>query len=543
MTVLDAALRYLDRGWSVIPIDWKTDVEHAKKPLLHWKEFQDRHPSHNEIQSWWKKWPKALIGGITGKISGRLVIDVDSKEALVTLQEKYLPEIHEVPIVSTPRGGKHFHYTYVDGIGSKNGIIEKIDVKCDGGYVILPPSANERGTYTWLISEDDGELIAPPEQMLSLLKNAFILSGKIKDGASELLHGLQDVTNVTLNFTEGNRDESLFHVALSLLKGGMTPDNALLCLKNLASQCKPPFPEKELSRKIESAIRRLEARDRNISGEVKGWALVTSGYFNVTTCYNELQLLHKEEKTCARVALHRLVESGLLERSPEKNGYYRRVENDCPDIDFINVDNDIEPILLPFNLHLMVEIMPGNVIIVAGEPDAGKTAFLLNIVRMNMHQYDTWYFSSEMGNKELHTRLSKFKGTRMNEWKFHAKERAANFSDVIKPGRGNLNIIDFLEIYKDFYEVGGLIAEVHKKLDGALAIIALQKNRESEVGLGGYRSLEKARLYLNMTRENKIEIVKAKNWKDPSKNPNRLVLEYRVHGGANLEARKDWYKP
>ena len=53
--------------------------------------------------------------------------------------------------------------------------------------------------------------------------------------------------------------------------------------------------------------------------------------------------------------------------------------------------------------------MPKNIIVVAGTPNAGKTAFLLNVVQMNMSgKMPIHYFSSEMGSMEFKGRLQKF---------------------------------------------------------------------------------------------------------------------------------------
>jgi len=50
-------------------------------------------------------------------------------------------------------------------------------------------------------------------------------------------------------------------------------------------------------------------------------------------------------------------------------------------------------------------------------------------------------------------------------------------------GQGQIDIIDFLEIHENFYEIGGRLAEIHKKLKGAVAVIALQKNKGVDTGL------------------------------------------------------------
>ncbi len=131
-------------------------------------------------------------------------------------------------------------------------------------------------------------------------------------------------------------------------------------------------------------------------------------------------------------------------------------------MDYLNSETETSDIWLPFNLNRMVEIMPGNIILIAGEPNAGKTGLLLNVIRNNMHKVEIHYFNSEMGGSELKKRLSLFDDILLHQWKFKAWERADNFSDVIKSGRGKINIIDFLEIHDEFYKVGGQLAEIHK---------------------------------------------------------------------------------
>ena len=50
-------------------------------------------------------------------------------------------------------------------------------------------------------------------------------------------------------------------------------------------------------------------------------------------------------------------------------------------------------------------IYPGNIVIVAGSKSAGKTSFLLNTVKENMHQHEIVYLNSEMGDTEFRKRL------------------------------------------------------------------------------------------------------------------------------------------
>jgi len=95
-----------------------------------------------------------------------------------------------------------------------------------------------------------------------------------------------------------------------------------------------------------------------------------------------------------------------------------------------------------------------------------------------------------------------------------------------------VNIIDFLEVYDDFYRIGGMIKEIFDNLDNGIAIIAIQKNKGNEYGLGGMRGLEKARLYLTM-EPGKLKIAKAKNWAT-FENPNNLEKEFKLIQGCKF---------
>jgi hypothetical protein len=187
--------------------------------------------------------------------------------------------------------------------------------------------------------------------------------------------------------------------------------------------------------------------------------------------------------------------------------------------------------------------MPGNIILIAGSPNSGKTAFMLNIIKENMNKFDTWYFNSEMGGSELQKRLVKFKDiTSLRDWKFHSKGMPANIADTIAPGEGKLNIIDYLEIHTNFYEIGAPIRAIHDALKGAIAVIAIQKNPGAAAGLGGYRTLEKPRLAINLEPGGICKIAKAKNWKTEM-NPNGRQRKFFTFNGCELSGQGEWYFP
>jgi hypothetical protein len=135
-----AILEYLNKGFSIIP------VGDDKKPLVAWKEYQDRRAGEDELTAWWSNWPGANIGIVTGKISGITVIDCDTPEAVAELEET-LPDSFLCPIVETPRGGRHYYFSYQPDLKTGAEIMPGVDVRNDGGYVVAPPSMTPRGIY------------------------------------------------------------------------------------------------------------------------------------------------------------------------------------------------------------------------------------------------------------------------------------------------------------------------------------------------------------------------------------------------------------
>ena len=257
--------------------------------------------------------------------------------------------------------------------------------------------------------------------------------------------------------------------------------------------------------------------------------------------YEELKITSPGEKAAAQTAFSRLShKEGPLQKVGR--GHFRIKAPECPDIDIFSQDTPPPQFSWPLKLGEHFVAMPKNIIIIAGEPDAGKTAFLLNFTKRNMYAHNIYYFSSEMGKAELKGRLLKF-GAPIETWKnVHWKERAGNFPDVIQANA--VNIIDFLEIHDEFYKIGGTIKEIFDKLDTGIALIALQKNTGRDEGLGGFRSMEKARLYISMEKTGRAKIIKCKNWRDETSNPNGKSIHYRLGGGCNfkIEDGGDWIR-
>jgi len=234
----------------------------------------------------------------------------------------------------------------------------------------------------------------------------------------------------------------------------------------------------------------------------------------------------------------KLVGLGVLSYWRSERGWYRPVEQECPEIDLKAQVPEPVDIWLPFNISDMVEIYPGNVIIFAGCKSAGKTCIALNVCKENEYKFDTVkYFNSEMGGAELRKRTDMFMRP---GWVTKFYSRSHEFEAVVGTGINTLNVIDFLEIHDEFFNIGAIFKAIHSKLKDSVCIIFLQKNPGQSVGLGGYRSLELARLYVALEK-GVAKITDAKNWVDHDSNPNGKVTRFKIRSGTTI-SHDGWHR-
>jgi len=263
------------------------------------------------------------------------------------------------------------------------------------------------------------------------------------------------------------------------------------------------------------------------------------GYFYFNDLYRIVQnCTDGVTEGAVRQTLKRLAKDGVVEKT-KKWGEYRKVEDDCMPMDFVNAPTEEMDVRLPLGISELISIYPKNILLIAGVFDAGKSCFMLNTVKLNMDTHDVYYFNSEMGASELRLRLSKFEDIGLEDWRFFPFERSANFSDVVRPD--DINIIDYLEVEDNFFLIAKELKMIHEKLDKGIALIALQKDPYKEFGRGGSFGLEKPRLYMTLDRGGVAKIIKAKNWRGAS-NPNGKICNFKIVNGSQLTG-DEWHRP
>lgn len=238
-----AAAWYAERHLPVFPCD-------GKRPLTP-HGFKDASTDAKIISSRWKRWPRANIGIPTGSASGWLVIDIDPRnggnETLEELVAKYggLPETLEAV---TGGGGRHIVFKHVDGLRCGE-LGPGIDVKADGGYIIVSPSTHPdtKRRYSWDSADAFPRLDAvaeAPDWLLRLLREKQTRSS----AASSSAQGAK--------IPAGRRNVELTSIAGVLRSRGAGEADLRELLRAInARLCERPLPDEEVDNIARSVAR------------------------------------------------------------------------------------------------------------------------------------------------------------------------------------------------------------------------------------------------------------------------------------------------
>ena len=598
----DAAAEYIDMGFSIIPI-----VKGTKMPPkdFKWEPYQQRQPTIDEVELWFKQWPDCQIALVTGMVSGIGVIDADGPIG-VQWMKKTLPT---TPVYQKTAKGWHAFYKLTDSIGNRAKFQPELDVRGQGGYVLIAPSLHPNGSY---------------------YKLSFPINGQGWDDLPEFPYDLiQPKTKdlITLQpVDEGERNDTLARIIGSYIGRNLSFEEILNLCTGWNLSCNNPLGQKELETTVtsifkthyrnhpldyfepeddslsdfkqssnfkqneqipqksstgeakgfdENTVNAIKKDSSTLSQEIKDWIMEQTGIFRTFDIDQEFCLKTRKEKNARSSRLNYLKKHGKIVNIKGKVGHWRVMANGLIRQNPLSIKATPYKIPMPLGTYKLVDIYPKNIIIIAGAPNSGKTSFALSFAffcalldcqaAKTIHKYvlsnnkeeqadgtldiseffkppgPIKYFNSEMDETELSKRISVFPES--GEWTKNVEfyERSKDFQDVIDPN--GINIIDYLSILDNFWEVGKPIQEIHEVLKKGIAIICLQKKPGAECAKGGSVTLEVPRLVINMDNNSPFggiaKIAKAKAWATKS-NPNGLERDYKIVDSWQIVPVSDW---
>ena len=187
-----AALYYARHGWPVVPLysikDGSCTCGQAGcgSPGKHPRTrhgLKDASCDDREIDGWWRMWPDANVGIVTGQRAGIVVLDIDPRHGGDESLAELVREHGELPATVealTGGGGRHLVFKHPGGmVRNRSNLRPGIDGRGEGGYIVAPPSTHASGgQYRWREGHGPHEM-TPAEMPAWLL--ALVTRGNLED--------------------------------------------------------------------------------------------------------------------------------------------------------------------------------------------------------------------------------------------------------------------------------------------------------------------------------------------------------------------------
>jgi hypothetical protein len=386
------AEKYLSLGWSLIPLRTRT-----KEPLIPWTEFQKRKATMMEISQWLNKYPQMNIGVVTGQISGIVVVDLDGKEG-----NSFGLQNHVIsPCISLTGNGKQVFYKWTEHVGnSVKKLAPGVDIRGDGGYVVLPPSIHPNGKrYRWerfvpsaLKPMPLGTIAATPLPDVKIKPEGWIAKAKPQGWISQALEEMKI----------GNIDDTLFKICSRLRYDGYTEEDARILLQ--------PHAER-----VGAEPGHLDDKIRNV------WSRYTSK--------DEMRLHTSDEQSLLLPSKYQINAEKISIHSPNNDGSYNKFQRS---LESRFQSNTINTGFLTLDKYFEGGLKSERLFTVAARTGTGKTNFAIALASHLCQQgKKVLFFSTEFKYEKIWQRYIATLN-RSDEFRQHALYVCDSFSPRIE---------------------------------------------------------------------------------------------------------------
>lgn len=224
---------------------------------------------------------------ICGEPSGIMVIDVDrnhgdgsvdGQKSLIELLKSMpdgkaiMEEIKKTLVVNTPSGGVHMYFKYKEGLKSKANYVPGIDIRTDGGLIVVPTSKVRVDKEVRDYTANSNDIQEMPQALFDKLKELI----KFADG------GIPKETELKKYYQKVKEGEGRNQALTSWLGHMIERNPNMRDSKNLLPQAimynrawfNPPLADEEVSSTVQSVLSYATPKYLYEGGKINIWALV-----------------------------------------------------------------------------------------------------------------------------------------------------------------------------------------------------------------------------------------------------------------------------
>uniref|UniRef100_A0A6M3KUK5 Uncharacterized protein n=1 Tax=viral metagenome TaxID=1070528 RepID=A0A6M3KUK5_9ZZZZ len=159
-----------------------------------------------------------------------------------------------------------------------------------------------------------------------------------------------------------------------------------------------------------------------------------------------------------------------------------------------------------FGIEDCVEIFPGDMILISGRSNYGKTCMALSLMGENLPLMYAVLMGSEYtaSNGKISPKFKR--RMRRMDWvnwvtdegkpRFDLMPVGADYEDYIKPDC--LNVVDWISLNGEYYLIDRVMKSIKDRVGHGVAVVVIQKNKDAEFGEGGERTERYADVHLRI---------------------------------------------
>jgi putative DNA primase/helicase len=279
-------------------------VNYSKIPVVPWKnkdfwikdsiELEDLRTTYKkEIDGKSKGGNFTGLSLICGKVSNIMVLDIDMNHGdnaingndsfnnfIKDLPEEDKEKIFNTFTVKTPRGGTHLYFKYKEGLRNKANYIPSVDIRTDGGLIVVPHSKVRINGEIKEYKADGQEIQEMPQQLFEKLIELDKKETK-EVAVSNSVSSCADIMSNSKYYktvNTGERDSALVSWLGLMIRNNpnMRTKETLLpqAITYNRSWFNPPLSNEEVEKKVDSILKYAFPSYCDDKGNIDNWNLV-----------------------------------------------------------------------------------------------------------------------------------------------------------------------------------------------------------------------------------------------------------------------------